>query len=116
MEKTKSVSQIEIKVTNDITGSYFKKIAESIEAGKDSEETFEIECKAIEEIQQKILDALGIICNGDIGYIVIALQLLAEGLKSKRGNDPLMEIMKAKQIEHLEKRIGILTVQPFFKG
>lgn len=104
-------SKLIIKATDRIEGSIFERVSESIEAKTPPEETFKMECKAVSELEQKMIDSLGTIYNCDTGYIVVALKCLAAVLESKKENNILREIVKRKQITHLERALEIITIQ-----
>lgn len=111
MEKNENTLNLKIITTDSIKHSYFEKIVQSIDAGDDPKETFKLECEAVGEIQQNIIDNLGTSCNSDVGYIVVALRSLAVSLENKAESDPLFEETKARQIRNLEKALQIMTVQ-----
>ena len=111
MGKIENTLNIKMTTTDSIKGSYFEKIVQSLQAGDDPKETFKLECEAVGEIQQNIIDNLGAIYNSDVGYIVVALRSLAVSLENKAESDPLFEETKARQIRNLETALQIMTVQ-----
>lgn len=111
MEKNENIANLRIVTTDSIKDSYFEKIVQSIDIGDDPKKTFKLECEAVAEIQQNIIDSFGTICNSDVGYIVVALRSLAVSLENKKESDPLIEETKARQIRYLEAALQIMTVQ-----
>lgn len=111
MEKIENTSNLKIMTTDSIKDSYFEKVRESIEEGNDPKETFKLECETVAEIQRNIIDSFGVICNCDVGYIVVALKSLAASLENKKESDPIQEFIKTIQIRDLEKAMNIMTIQ-----